>query len=183
MFLSTHPQNTKKTRCDNNLRNDNNNRNNDFFRPIISNPQVPMSFNHDQYFYDNNIYDQTNNFFNDIERSSISTRNKAVESKTPVQSNFQNNYFTMNYETFNNNLQYNDIEANKIYTRNPVNTRRDLLEKERNSDKQDFLKLQGGYANGVPEFKFETTRRGKYEINSSSYVPMPKTMAIPKEKI
>lgn len=186
MFISPQPEYTKKTRTDNNLRNDNN-RNADFFRPILSNPQVPMTYNHEQYYYDKNIYNQNNTFNNnfntDIERSFVSTRNKASDIiKSPVQSSFQNDYYTSNFETFNN---YNSIdnEKNKLYTRNPVNSRRDLIEKERNSDKQNFMKTQGGYTNGVPEFKFESTRRGKYEINSSTYVPMPMTMAIPRENI
>lgn len=183
MYFSPHPEYTKKTRCDNNLRNDNC-RNNDFFRPIISNPQVPLTHNHDHYYYDNNVYNQNNQ--TDIERSSMSTRHKAFDSKTaPVQSSFQNDYYTMNYETLNNNYQKNDFETNQNHTRNPVNTRRDMLVKERNNDKNHFSQYQGGYstATDMSQFKVESTRRSKYEINSNSYIPMPCTLAIPKENI
>ena len=38
-MLSQSPVYTKQTRCNNNLRNDNN-RNADFFRPMLSNPSV-----------------------------------------------------------------------------------------------------------------------------------------------
>jgi hypothetical protein len=181
MFVPPNPQFTKQTKCNNNLKNDNN-RNNDFFRPSISNPQIPIIYNHDQYYYDNNSYQNIVPVM-DIERCSISTRNNVMDSKKPVQSSFQNDYYTMNYDTINNNLQYNDQEANKIFTRNPVNTRRDLLEKERNNDKQDFLKVQGGYLNNMPDFRIETTRKTKADINNINYVPMARTMAIPKENI
>jgi hypothetical protein len=188
MFVSFHPEHTKKTRCDNNFKNDTNNRNNDFFRPILTNPQVPMSYSHDQYYCDNNLYNQTNNInhnFNnisymDLERSSISTRNNVTSNRKPVQTNFQNDYYSTNYDTLNNVA---DTESNKYLTRNPVNTKRDIIEKERNKDKQDFLKSQGGYLNNPTEFKYESTRKGRAEINSSNYIPMPCTMAIPKEHI
>lgn len=188
MYVSFHPEYTKKTRCDNNLKSDNN-RNTDFFRPMLSNPQVPMTYNHESYYYDNNMYNQTNSYNNnfdnmDIERSSLSTRNNIASSRKPVQTNFQNDYYTMNYDTLNNSLNsMNDVDANKYLTRNPVNTRRDMLEKERNLDKQEFMRTQGGYLNNIPEFNYQSTRKGKPQINSSNYIPMPCTRAIPKENI
>ena len=57
------------------------------------------------------------------------------------------------------------------------------LEKSRNTDRQDFLKSQGGVLNNYSDFKCENTRKNKTEINSSNYIPMPRTMAIPKDII
>jgi hypothetical protein len=198
--LSPYPEHTKMTRCNNNLRGDNNRI--DFLRPIISNPSIPIISNHEHYLYDSNINDCNNNYNNnynnnnnnynnnynnnnynnnfDIERSSVCTRNNNSNSRKPVQNDIQNNYYSTNFESLNNI----DNETNKYLTRNPVNTRRDNLEKERNNDKNDFLKIQGGMLNGnYADFKYETTRKGKNDINSSSYVPMPRTLAIPKEHI
>lgn len=178
------PAYTKQTRCNNNLRNDNN-RNTDFFRPMISNPCVPISYNHEHYMIDNNIL---NNM--DIERSSMSTRNYNTNSRKPVQTEFQNNYYTNNFETLNNNKLVNSALIfeqeplqNKYIDRNPTNTKRDQLEKIRNEDKQNFLKTQGGMLNNMPEMSFENTRKNKNSINSSNYVPMARTLAIPKENI
>jgi hypothetical protein len=186
--MSEHPQYTKQTRCNNNL---NNNNRNDFFRPIISNPSIPMIYNHEQYYYDNNTsmnqsINNLNGIYNmnnlDLERSSISTRNNNVDSKKPVQSSFQNDYYSSNYTTLNNN---NEQDINMYMDRNPVNTRRDELEKIRNSDKQDFIKNQNGYMNenNFNDFSVTNTRKGRSDINSSNYIPMPRTLAIPKENI
>jgi len=184
-MLSPSPIHTKQTRCNNNLRNDNN-RNADFFRPIISNPSVPISYNHEHYIMDNNMMD--------IERSSMCTRNFNIDSKKPVQTNFQNNYYTNNFETLNNNQlqnnalifgqdnEYKQTGGNKYVDRNPTNTKRDQLEKTRNEDKQSFLKTQGEGFN-MQEMSFENTRKGKNNINSSNYVPMARTMAIPRQNI
>jgi hypothetical protein len=155
------------TRCNNNLREDNHRV--DFLRPIISNPSIP-------------IYDGSNiNDNYDIERSSISTRNNNTNSRKPVQTDIQTNYYSMNYDTMNNIIA-ND--SNRYLTRNPVNTRRDNIEKERNNDKNDFMKVQGGMLSGnYTDNLYEPTRKSKNEINSSSYVPMARTLAIPRENI
>jgi hypothetical protein len=167
MYLSP-PEYTKKTRCDNNLPIINNNH--DFFRPMISNISVPIQNNHEHY---------TNSTF-DLERSSISTRNNVIDDKRPVQQSFQNNYHTMTFDKLNNN---SNQEINNFLTRNPVNTRRDNMEKNRNQDRQDFLKQQGGTLSNYSDLPFENTRKEKSTINSSNYVPMPRTMAIPRENI
>ena len=175
--LSPYPEHTKMTRCNNNLREDNNRI--DFFRPIISNPSIPIVNNHEHYLYDSNINDVHGNF--DIERSSISTRNNNTNSRKPVQTDIQTNYYSRNYDTLNNN---HDIETNKYLTRNPVNTRRDNIEKERNNDKNEFMKIQGCMLSGnYTDLQYQPTRKGRNDINSSSYVPMPRTLAIPKENI
>lgn len=166
MYLSP-PEYTKKTRCDNNLPTSNNH---DFFRPKISNNSTPLNYNHELY---------TNSTF-DLERSSISTRNNVIDSKKPVQESFQNNYHTMTFDNMNND---SNQEINRYLNRNPVNTRRDIMEKSRNEDRQSFLKQQGGSLSNYADIPFENTRKVKSTINSSNYIPMPRTMAIPKENI
>jgi hypothetical protein len=173
-MLSPYPEHTKQTKCNNSLNND---RQYDNFRPIISNPSVPLRYNHEHYTLDNNSL-LNSNF--DIERSSISSRNEYINIKKPVQSNFQNNYYTMTFDDLNHQ---NNQEVNKYLTRNPVNTKRDVLEKSRNEDKQDFLISQGGIMSNFKDIKIENTRKDKNIINSSNYIPMPRTMAIPKENI
>jgi hypothetical protein len=180
-MLSPYPIYTKQTKCNNNLKNDNN-RNNDFYRPMLSNPSIPMSYNHEHYIVDNNII---NNI--DIERSSMCTRNFNTDSRKPVQTQFQNNYYTNNFETLNNNQLKNNaliFEQDNNYTdRNPTNVSRDKMEKTRNLDKQNFLIAQGGMLNNMPELSFENTRKSKNVINSSNYIPMARTLAIPRENI
>ena len=186
--LSPYPEHTKQTRCNNNLNLESKN---DFFRPIISNVPTPILSNHEHYMCDNNAL-QLHHL--DLERSSISTRNNTIDSKkSAVQQSFQNDYYTMNFDNinhlnfnnnnYNDNDNYNKQDPNKYLNRNPVNTRRDLLEKTRNTDRQDFMKKQGGVLSNFNDLRCENTRKDKVEINSSNYVPMARTMAIPKENI
>jgi hypothetical protein len=174
MNLAPYPEHTKQTRCNNNLtfKNDRN-----FFRPIMSNNPVLLNYNHDHYNIDNNAM-AMNQF--DIERGSVSTRNKAFNEQTPVQTNFQNNFDNNLFSNIGNNQ---DQEINKYLIRNPVNTRRDNIEKIRNNERQDFLKSQGGMLSDFNQLTFENTRKYKQELNSNSYIPMARTMAIPKENI
>jgi hypothetical protein len=116
----------------------------------------------------------------DIERSSISSRNEFINIKKPVQNNFQQNYYTMSFDDMNHQ---NNQEINKFLTRNPVNSRRDNIEKERNEDRENFLKSQGGVLTNFTDFRVENTRKNKNSINSSNYIPMPRTLAVPKENI
>jgi hypothetical protein len=171
-MLSPYPEYTKQTRCENNVSL--NNKDN-FLRPIMSNQSIPISYNHDHYNTGGGILN-----YMDIERSSISTRNNVIDTKRPVQKDFQNNYYTMSFDNLNH---ANEQEINKFLTRNPVNTRRDNLEKTRNQESQNYLKSQGGNLNNFVDFKLENTRKNKGELNSSNYIPMPRTMAIPKENI
>ena len=167
MNLSPYPIHTKQTRTNNNLSNQNNY---DFFRPILSNQSMPI-------YQDNEFH------MIDLERSSISTRNETNSIKKPPQQSFQHDYYSSNFETLNLQNNQNDQDVNKFLTRNPVNSRRDELEKTRNNEKQDFLRCQGGNLNNFADFKVESTRKSKNVINSSNYVPMPLTMEIPKENI
>jgi len=173
-MLSPYPEYTKQTKCNNNL---NLERQQDAFRPMITNTSIPLRYNHEHYTLDNN--NALNQNF-DLERSSISSRTDCINNKNQVQSNFQNNYYTMTFDDLNHQ---NNQEINKYLNRNPVNSRRDALEKVRNEDRQDFMKSQGGILSNFVDLKIENTRKDKNTINSSNYIPMPRTMAIPKEKI
>jgi hypothetical protein len=170
--LSPYPEYTKQTRCNNDLNLESKN---DFFRPIISNIPIPLQYNHENYSCDNNAL-KIHHL--DIERSSICTRNNIIDNKNPVQQSFQNNYYTTNFETFNK-----EDETNKYLTRNPVNSRRDDIDKIRNIERQDFMKIQGGVLSNYNDIRCENTRKDKIDINSSNYIAMPRTMAIPKENI
>jgi hypothetical protein len=173
MLQSTYPENTKQTKTNNNL---NFCQSRDFFRPIISNPSVPLTYNHDSYMIDDNAKAF---YMMDIERSSLPTRNNSMDSRKPVQNSFQNNY---NFNEFQNASSIDD-NSNKFLTRNTVNTRRDNLDKIRKIEAKEFLEVQGGVLNNFQDFKLKNTRKDKNDINSSQYIPMPRTMAIPKENI
>jgi hypothetical protein len=179
------PQMSRNNRQTNN-RNDyrfdngvNNNQQRDVTMPQVSNNSRPINNSHDNYIFDRNaqvFYNQNQgNYHNPMNTRTI-TNNK------PVQNNFQNehtqNYFMSNFETINNGQ-----EINMYQDRNPVDTRRDQLEKTRNSDRQDFLRNQGGNLNNFTKFQYENTRKEKKEVNISSYIPNSRTMAIPKENI
>lgn len=177
MNMFPHPECTKQTRTtqqnnsiqNNSIQNNNvnfNNNNKDFLRPVISNPSIPLYYNHDNYMNDKGKYD--------VERSITSSRND--KDYRPVQSQMQSNY-----QFFNNNSHNNNI-INEF--RNPVNTRRDNLEKSRQSDTQQFRSVQGGPISNFQDIRYVNTRTNKNnDINTSSYTPMARTLAIPKEQI
>ena len=191
MNMFPHPECTKQTRTtqQNNSVQNNNNQNNsiqnnsiqnnnfnnsstqnnkDFLRPVISNASIPLYYNHENYMNDKG----KQNF--DLERSISSSRND--KDYRPVQSQMQSNY-----QFFNNNNNNNNI-INEF--RNPVNTRRDNLEKNRQSDTQQFRSVQGGPISNFQDIRYVNTRTNKNnDINTSSYTPMARTLAIPKEQI
>ena len=166
--------NTQNNTIQNNSVNNNNsihNNNKDFLRPVISNPSIPLYYNHENYMNDKG----KQNF--DVERSITSSRND--KDYRPVQSQMQSNYqfFNNNNHSNNNNNIINEF-------RNPVNTRRDNLEKNRQSDTQQFRSVQGGPISNFQDIRYVNTRTNKNnDINTSSYTPMARTLAIPKEKI
>ena len=154
----------------------------DFWRPKMSNESKPISNGHENYIFDKNAnlfyQNNTDNYFKPI--------NSRMEKEGPVQtsfqkdnfhSSFQNNYMN-NYETLNSKQ-----EINHYLERNPVNTRRDNMEKTRNNDTNNFLTKQGGNLHNFTDFKVENTRKDRKGIDTNSYIPMGKTMAIPKENL
>ena len=146
--------------------------------PQISNQSKPINTRHDNYMFDRNA----ELFFNQNQGNYLNPVNSRLDQNKPVQDNFQNqyaqNFFMSNFETINNNQ-----ESNMFIDRNPVNTRRDQMEKTRNQDRNDFLRSQGGNLNNFTEFQYQSTRKKKNEIDISQYIPNSRTMAIPKEKI
>ena len=148
----------------------------------MSNESKPISNKHENYIFDKNAnlfyQNNINNYFQPV--------NTRMENNGPVQgtfqtdnfqNGFQNNYMN-NYETINSNQ-----EVNRFLERNPVNTRRDNMEKIRNSDTNQFLTKQGGNLHNFTDFKIETTRKDRNMINTNTYIPMGKTMSIPKENL
>ena len=169
MNMFPHPECTKQTRTtqqnNNNQNNSIQNNNKDFLRPVISNASIPLYYNHENYMNDKGNFD--------LERSISSSRND--KDYRPVQSQMQSNY-----QFFNNNNNNNIINE----FRNPVNTRRDNLEKSRQTDTQQFRSVQGGPISNFQDIRYVNTRTNKNnDINTSSYTPMARTLAIPKEQI
>ena len=167
MYPYPYPENTKQPKT----------HNPDILKPILSNTPEPLRCNHDNYMLDSYA---TMMFNNDLERGSISTRNFQESARKPVQNAFQNNYYNFN-DTLNNDFK--NLDTNNFLTRNTVNTRRDNFDKIRNIEKNEFMKFQGGNLENFTDFKIENTRKDKKEINTNAYIPMPRTMAIPKENI
>ena len=158
-----HPECTKMPRTNNNLSNTV-----DFLRPMISNPSIPIYNNHESYTFDKNSF--VNNM--DIERNMQSSR--IDRNNKPIQSHIQSSY-----QFFNNNMLTNPQVNNDdtfFQMRNPVNTRRDSMEKTRSSDTQQFLSYQGGPINNFADIRYTNTRQDKKNINVSSYVPMARTL-------
>ncbi len=172
----------------------------EFLRPVSSSMHQHMPFRHDHYSVDpfsSQILHQSPVFQQNGERMlhplqshqshlPQSTRDIGKNRfNTPVQSTMQNQYFMANYETLNqlqgggNPFIMEDIQAN----RNPVNTKRDQMVKTRLQDKKEFLNQQGGMMNRFVDLTPQYTRKDKPEINTSSYVPMARTLAIPKEHL
>jgi hypothetical protein len=161
-MLNPYPEYTKQTKCNNHF-----DKKQDIYRPILSKQSLPLFYNHENY---------------DLERKSIPSRNnnKMDNFKEPVQIGFQNSF----HQFMNVHQTDTDKEINKYYERNPINTRRDLIEKTRNNDKQYFMKQQSGVlSQNFSDLKIENTRKERNMINTSNYIPMGMTMAIPKDKI
>tara|TARA_B100001175_G_C19242200_1_gene510581 strand:- start:74 stop:568 length:495 start_codon:yes stop_codon:yes gene_type:complete len=154
--------------------NSSNNKNNDFLRPKMSNESKPIHNSHESYIFDRNA----ELFYKNNMGNYMQPMNSRKNDANPVQSSFQNNYFTNNFETLNNNQ-----EQNMFLDRNPVNTRRDTVEKIRNSDRYTFIEKQGGNLNNFVNFETKNTRTNKKNLNPNSYIPMGKTMPIPKDNI
>ncbi len=175
---NTNIQNNIQNNSVNNVKNNNANNNaaninKDFLRPVISNPSIPLYYNHDSYMNDKGK--QMYNY--DVERNIKSSRND--KDYRPVQSQMQSNY---QFFDNNNNKNINNNIINEF--RNPVNTRRDNLEKNRQTDTQQFRSVQGGPISNFQDIRYVNTRTNKNnDINTSSYTPMARTQAIPKEQI
>tara|TARA_B110000037_G_C16972787_1_gene445756 strand:- start:33 stop:596 length:564 start_codon:yes stop_codon:yes gene_type:complete len=164
----------------------------DFWRPKMSNESKPINNKHENYIFDRNanLFYQNNseNYLKPI--NSRLSDNSSINNKGPVQSSFQSPEYTnkISNQISNNNMNnYETIngiqEINHYLERNPTNTRRDIMEKTRNNDTNEFLQKQGGNLHNFTDFKIEHTRKDRNSINTNTYIPMGKTMSIPKENI
>ena len=165
------------------------NSNDDFLMPKISNQSIPLKKKHDNYMIDRNA----ELFFNQNQGNYMSPMNtRGVDSNSqipvqqsfqqsfqqPFQQSFQSDYFMNNFETLNHQQ-----EKNMFLDRNPVNSRRDMMEKSRNQDRKSFLDTQGGNLTNFTPIDYKNTREKKKYINTSSYIPNSINMPIPKENI
>merc|ERR1711991_828890 len=142
-----------------------NKKNMEYKFPQISNQSKPINNKHDNYMFDRNA----EIFFNQNQGNYLNPVNTRLDQNKPVQNNFQNeytqNFFMSNFETINKHQ-----ENNIFIDRNPVNTRRDQIEKTRNLDRNNFLKTQGGNLNNFTEFQYENTRKNKNSISCYIYI-------------
>ncbi len=176
--------------------------NNDIRKGINSAPTTPLNptiNNNNQshlsnYMFEHNMhynYDATRNLGIGIPTNSNQNYDRNGDSNGMgqrrrcagvVQSNIQNNsYAFQNFETLNK-IAEKEEEINRYMERNPVNTRRDEMEKNRLSDKKNFMNLQGGAMNQNHNFndlKPEYTRKNENHSIQTNYIPNGRTMAIP----
>ena len=181
----------------------------DFWRPKMSNESIPINNKHENYIFDKNanlFYEQQkqhqNQFLNQQHQfmQPINTRidSSCYKPSSYNQENINSSYNIPNNNIVQKNIHYNQIsnnimnnfdtlnghqEVNHYLERNPVNTRRDQMEKIRNNDRHQFLEKQGGNLYNFADFQTTNTRKVRNDINTSNYIPMGKTMAIPKENI
>lgn len=179
--------------------NFNSNFNNDIRKGMNSAPSTPLNpvQNHlSNYMFEHNMhynYDATRNLGIGIPSNSNQNydRNHNIESTAQrkrsvgvVQNNMQNNlYAFQNFETLNK-IAEKEEEINRYMERNPVNTRRDEMEKNRLTDKKDFMNVQGGTMNKNHNFndlKPEYTRKTENHGIQTNYIPNGRTMAIPRD--
>ena len=153
--------------------------NEDFLMPKISNMGQPLNKKHESYMFDRNaelFYSQNQgNYMNPVNTRSFDSN---ANSNIPVQNSFQTNYYMSNFETINQQQ-----EQSMFLDRNPVNSRRDQMEKSRNTDRVSFLNTQGGNLTNFTPMSIESTREKKKHIDISSYIPNSVNMAVPKENI
>jgi hypothetical protein len=143
-------------------------------------PSVPLKSNYDNYMFEHNanyMYNAERNLGLGIPMNSnmgydrngeIGQRRRCAGPSATVQSGIQgdpgNQYFFQNFETLNK-IAENEEHINRFMDRNPVNTRRDEVEKERLADRKQFMSSQGGMMATRPgtlsEITPQQTRRNK----------------------
>ncbi len=156
-----------------------------FLRSMSSSTHIPIKSNYENYQTDR-YSEEINNQF-EVPKN---TRNigKMKADERPIQQCFQQDYFMSNFETLNQMnkgvpMFDNNEFSNHFMNRNPVNTRRDQEEKIRTKDNSMFKSYQGGPMNSFVDLNPQYTRKERNNINSSSYVPMPRTLALPRENV
>lgn len=159
----------------------------EYLRPNSSSVHIPLSFQHDHYMVDRHANDLRNQQHqgNMIDRIQQNTRNIGkMKHNEPVQMGFQHDYFMTNFETLNDIQNINrDPEMLRFMDRNPTDVNRDQMEKTRLKDKKEFLNYQGGNLQNFVDLTPQYTRKERHNVNTNTYTPMARTLAIPKEKI
>lgn len=177
--------------------------NNDIRKGINSAPTVPLnpSINSSQshmanYMFEHNMhynYDATRNLGIGIPTNSNETYDRNGDNNGMgqrrrcagvVQNQMQNNsYAFQNFETLNK-ISEKEEEINRFMERNPVNTRRDEIEKSRLMDKKNFMNTQGGTMNSNHNFtdlKAQNTRKNENHSIQTNYIANGRNMAIPRD--
>ena len=146
-----------------------------------STPSVPLKSNYDNYMFEHNAnyaYNAERNLGLGIPMNSnmgydrngeVGQRRRCAGPGT-VQSGIQGDpgsqYFFQNFETLNK-IAENEEQINRFIDRNPVNTRRDEVDKERLADRKQFMSSQGGMmapttnVGALSEITPQQTRRNK----------------------
>lgn len=184
----------------------NNHFNNDLRKGINSAPTVPLNpvINHSpqgqshmsNYMFEHNMhynYDANRNLGIGIPTNSNENYDRNGDNNGMgqrrrcagvVQNQMQNNsYAFQNFETLNK-ISEKEEEINRFMERNPVNTRRDEMEKSRLVDKKDFMNTQGGTMNKSHNFndlRAQNTRKKENQSIQTNYIPNGRAMAIPRE--
>ncbi len=154
-----------------------------YLRSSSTSSQIPLDYNHENY--------QKDKFSNHIpNQAPQNTRNigRMKVDEKPIQQCFQQDYFMSNFETLNQlnkgiPMFDNNEFSNHFMERNPTSTRRDEEEKIRSKDNGMFKTYQGGPMNSFVDLNPQYTRKERNNINSSSYVPMARTLAVPREQV
>ncbi len=154
-----------------------------FLRSSSTSSHIPLDYNHDNYMKDK----FSSHIPNQIPQNTRNVGRMKVDEK-PIQQCFQQDYFMSNFETLNQMnkgipMFDNNEFTNHFMERNPTSTRRDQEEKIRTKDNSMFKSYQGGPMNSFVDLNPQYTRKERNNINSSSYVPMPRTLAIPREQV
>ncbi len=162
-----------------------------YLKMSSSSTNQPLSYQHDHYMVDpyaQHIRNQQGGGRPQmIDRIQQNTRDIGkMKYNEPVQKNFQQDYFMMNYETLNNvnrGVPMIDRDNHDFSNRNPTSEERDRMEKTRLKDRNHFMAQQGGNLMNFVDLNPQYTRKERNNINTGNYVPMARTMAIPKDKI
>ncbi len=161
-----------------------------YLKMSSSSTNQPLSYQHDHYMMDpyaQHIRNQQGGQPQMIDRIQQNTRDIGkMKYNEPVQKNFQQDYFMMNYETLNNvnrGVPMVDRDNHDFSMRNPTSEQRDMMEKTRNRDRNHFMAQQGGNLMNFVDLNPQYTRKERNNVNTGSYIPMARTMAIPKDKI
>ncbi len=154
-----------------------------YLRSKSSSTHIPIDYNHEGYMKDQ----YSTQIMGQIPANTRNIGKMKVDEK-PIQQCFQQDYFMSNFETLNHMnkgvpMFDNNEFTNHFMDRNPTNTRRDQEEKARLNDNRSFKNYQGGPMNSFVDLNPQYTRKEKNNINSSSYVPMARTLALPRDKV